>query len=171
DLENNTLIFGKNGIGKSTFLKILSLNLPIDKKSELFFNDLNYTDINLKDFENRICYIPSDAIAVDVDYSAILYNNPGLDKSLSLFLKETKLSSKSTNEFSKGEAQLSNLINLLNLKNNLILLDECFSNISESNIELFMKLFYPSISKSNFVICVSHSNVLKKYFDFFKEIK
>ncbi|MDE6894361.1 MAG: ATP-binding cassette domain-containing protein, partial [Malacoplasma sp.] len=171
DLENNTLIYGKNGIGKSTLLKILSLNLPINKKSELFFNDLNYTDINLKDFENRICYIPSDAIPVEVDYSAILFNNPGLTKSLSIFLKETKLSAKSIHEFSKGEAQLSNLINLLNLKNNLILLDECFSNISTSNIELFMKLFYSSISESNFVVCVSHSPVLKKYFNHHKEIK
>ncbi|MDE5767648.1 MAG: ATP-binding cassette domain-containing protein, partial [Malacoplasma sp.] len=171
ELENNTLIYGKNGIGKSTLLKILSLNLPISKKSELLFNDLNYTDINLKDFENRICYIPSDAIPVEVDYSAILYNNPGLTKSLSVFLKETKLSTKSIYEFSKGEVQLSNLISLLNLKNNLILLDECFSNVSESNIELFMKLFYPSISESNFVVCVSHSNILKKYFNNHKEVK
>ncbi|WP_044891287.1 cysteine peptidase family C39 domain-containing protein [Malacoplasma penetrans] len=169
-LKNQTILYGKNGIGKSTLLKILSLNLMSDKGTEILINDIDRDSINLKKLEDKIFYIPSDATAMEVDYSGILHLNPLLTQELSNFLKVTKLSSKQTNEMSKGEAQLSNLISLLKLKDCLILLDECFSNISDSNIELFMNYFFQKICDHNFVICVSHSKKIRKYFEHEKEI-
>lgn len=171
NLKNQTIIYGKNGIGKSTLLKLLSLNLSPDYGSEILINDVNLNDLDLKKLEEKICYIPPDATPMEIDYSGILHLNPLLTQEISNFLRITQLSTKHINEMSKGEAQLSNLLSLLKLENNLILLDECFSNISDSNIELFMDYFFQKICDSNFVICVSHSKKIKKYFEYEREIK
>lgn len=169
--RNNTLIVGKNGIGKSTLLKILSLSFKLRNKAKLFFNDLSADEINLRTLEEKICYLPSDCIPMEIDYSGILFLNPMMRKEISEFLKMTEISRKKIEDFSKGEAQLSNLFSLLKLKNNIILLDETFSNISKENIDFFMKNFYKKISDNNFVICVSHHEKIRDYFKNVVEIQ
>lgn len=171
EIENNTLLYGQNGIGKSTLLRILALQIPIEKNHQIFFNDLNYTEFNFKELSSRIIYIPDNATPIEVDYSEILHNNPRLKTKIVNFIKLTKLSSKKVENMSKGEIQLTNLVSLLAVKDHVIFLDESFANISKENINYFMENFFETISNNNFLVCVSHSEYLKKFFKNVKELK
>lgn len=170
-LKNGTLITGKNGIGKTTLLKIISLDFKLKNDSKLFFNDLSIDEINMKKLEEKIYYLPSECLAMEIDYSGILHLNPSLRKEICDFLKITKISSKNSENLSSGEKQITNLLSLLKVRNSLILLDETFSNVSKDYIKFFMEKFYNKIASNNFVICVSHSEFIKKYFSNKVEIK
>lgn len=170
NFKNNTLVIGKNGSGKSTLLKLLSLDIIMNSKTKYLVNDNNLSEIDINEFEKRIYYIPNDAIPATIDYAQILNKNQHLIQEISNFIKTTKISSKNKIDLSKGEVQMSNLFALLNCRNKIILLDESFSNVSSQNLEYFMKKFYPTIKKYNFVIAVSHDKKMNKYFDNIIEI-
>lgn len=90
---------------------------------------------------------------------------------ISYFIQKTNLPNKDTKNLSKGEIQLLNLLNLITLKDHIILLDEAFSNVSQENIALFMELFLPKIKQKNYIICASHNQFLQHYFVHKIEIK
>ncbi len=162
-LKNNTLIHGVSGIGKTTFLRILSLDNEINK-GQILINGIDSSLYDLNHLDSIIYYIPNNCSYVHIDYSVIIDLNQHLHKEIADFLKITKISMKKENELSKGEIQLLNLFSLLKYRNSIILLDETFSNISNDYIDMFMNYFFSTISKHNFVVCVSHSEYLKKYF-------
>lgn len=169
-ISNNTLISGDNGIGKTTLLRILANDLN-NYSGEVLFNGVDLKNFDFKFLDNKIIYLPNDCLFAEIDYQKILYENEKIRNEISSFLKETKISTKNVNTASKGEVQLNNLFNLLSFEKKIILLDETFSNISEKNINIFMKLIYPQIISKNFVLVVSHSKIIRKYIKNIKELK
>lgn len=163
ELFNNTLVFGKNGVGKTTMLRILSLDLPLDSNSIYKINNIDINSYDLNDIENKIFYLSNKNTPLEINYIN-LFKKEKLKKDLALFLEKTNLGRKKINEMSLGEVQICNLLELLNLKNCLILLDEAFSNLSSENLNFFMEKFYPHIIENNFVVVVTHDLNLKKYF-------
>lgn len=174
DLDQNIIIEGKNGVGKSTFLKLL-YGLYDEYQGNIFINsedDLKI--INLNDFRQKI-YINSNNIYFSnltiiefitlknekalntLKHNIEKYNLIELLTYFNLFF-DTKIEDGGMN-LSSGQRQLINLLQLFCFSYDLILLDEAFENIS---IDVFAKLkdAIKDFQSEALFIEISHS---KKY--------
>ena len=170
NLKNRTLIQGKNGIGKSTLCKIISLDENL-KSGEIIINNISYKDLNTEKYLEKLIYLPSDAVNPNLDFTQLINNNTEVKQGILKLLQKYKITDKKEEKLSSGEKQLLNLLYLLNCRDSLIILDESFSNMSLQLIHFFMSNFFEYICKNNFVLTISHNKNISKYFSFVKEIK
>ena len=174
DLDQNIIIEGKNGAGKSTFLKLL-YGLYNEYQGNIFINNEDDLKIiNLNDFRQKI-YINSNNIYfpnLTIVEFITLKNEKALNtlkhniekynliELLTYFnlLFDTKIEDGGMN-LSSGQRQLINLLQLFCFSYDLILLDEAFENIS---INVFAKLkdAIKDFQSEALFIEISHS---KKY--------
>lgn len=174
DLDQNIIIEGKNGVGKSTFLKLL-YGLYDEYQGNIFINsedDLKI--INLNDFRQKIyinsnnIYFPNLTIVEFITlknekalntlkHNIEKYNLIELLTYFNLFFDST-IEDGGMN-LSSGQRQLINLLQLFCFSYDLILLDEAFENIS---IDVFAKLkdAIKDFQSEALFIEISHS---KKY--------
>lgn len=170
DLKNKTLLYGKNGIGKSTLCKIISLDENL-KSGQIIVNDISYSDLNIEKYLEKIIYLPSEAINPNLDFTQLINNNLDIKVKILELIKKYKITDKTEEKISSGERQLLNLLFLLNCRNSLIILDESFSNMSLQLIDFYMTNFFDYLCKNNFVLTISHNKNINKYFSVVKEIK
>ena len=174
DLDQNIIIEGKNGVGKSTFLKLL-YGLYDEYQGDIFINNQDDLKIiNLNDFRQKIyinsnnIYFPNLTIVEFITlknekalntlkHNIEKYNLIELLTYFNLFL-DTKIEDGGMN-LSSGQRQLINLLQLFCFSYDLILLDEAFENIS---INVFAKLkdAIKDFQSEALFIEISHS---KKY--------
>ena len=174
DLDQNIIIEGKNGVGKSTFLKLL-YGLYDEYQGNIFINNEDDLKIiNLNDFRQKIyinsnnIYFPSLTIVEFITlknekalntlkHNIKKYNLIELLTYFNLFF-DTKIEDGGMN-LSSGQRQLINLLQLFCFSYDLILLDEAFENIS---INVFVKLkdAIKNFQSEALFIEISHS---KKY--------
>jgi lipopolysaccharide export system ATP-binding protein len=153
-------LFGRNGTGKTTLLKILFGSISAERKFICIDSKIiskPYKEIN------QLCYLPQDSfipryLSVSKSFSLFLG-----DKSSSFFddpilkdLKNRKISSLSGGEVRYIEVKL-----LLNLDVKFILLDEPFNGVSPILIDSIKNLIIDA-SKSKGIIVTDHDyrNVL-----------
>ena len=174
DLDQNIIIEGKNGVGKSTFLKLL-YGLYDEYQGNIFINNEDDLKIiNLNDYRQKIyinsnnIYFPNLTIVEFITlknekalntlkHNIEKYNLIELLTYFNLFL-DTKIEDGGMN-LSSGQRQLINLLQLFCFSYDLILLDEAFENIS---INVFAKLkdAIKDFQSEALFIEISHS---KKY--------
>jgi len=174
DLDQNIIIEGKNGVGKSTFLKLL-YGLYDEYQGNIFINNEDDLKIiNLNDFRKKIyinsnnIYFPNLTIVEFITlknekalntlkHNIEKYNLIELLTYFNLFF-DTKIEDGGMN-LSSGQRQLINLLQLFCFSYDLILLDEAFENIS---IDVFAKLkdAIKDFQSEALFIEISHS---KKY--------
>lgn len=174
DLDQNIIIEGKNGVGKSTFLKLL-YGLYDEYQGNIFINNEDDLKIiNLNDFRQKIyinsnnIYFPNLTIVEFITlnnekalntlkHNIEKYNLIELLTYFNLFF-DTKIEDGGMN-LSSGQRQLINLLQLFCFSYDLILLDEAFENIS---INVFAKLkdAIKDFQSEALFIEISHS---KKY--------
>lgn len=174
DLDQNIIIEGKNGAGKSTFLKLL-YGLYDEYQGNIFINNEDDLKIiNLNDFRQKIyinsnnIYFPNLTILEFITlknekalntlkHNIEKYNLIELLTYFNLFF-DTKIEDGGMN-LSSGQRQLINLLQLFCFSYDLILLDEAFENIS---INVFAKLkdAIKDFQSEALFIEISHS---KKY--------
>ncbi len=174
DLDQNIIIEGKNGAGKSTFLKLL-YGLYDEYQGNIFINNEDDLKIiNLNDFRQKIyinsnnIYFPNLTIVEFITlknekalntlkHNIEKYNLIELLTYFNLFF-DTKIEDGGMN-LSSGQRQLINLLQLFCFSYDLILLDEAFENIS---INVFAKLkdAIKDFQSEALFIEISHS---KKY--------
>lgn len=174
DLDQNIIIEGKNGVGKSTFLKLL-YGLYDEYQGNIFINNEDDLKIiNLNDFRQKIyinsnnIYFPNLTIIEFITlknekalntlkHNIEKYNLIELLTYFNLFF-DTKIEDGGMN-LSSGQRQLINLLQLFCFSYDLILLDEAFENIS---INVFAKLkdAIKDFQSEALFIEISHS---KKY--------
>lgn len=165
--ESVYTIFGKSGIGKSTFLKVLSRNALF--QGEIFYNEQNVKEIPPQKYRITINYLPQEPVfneeniikdilslkelAVNknlpIDEAEVLDfgNMLGLDKDI--FHKNISL-------LSGGEKQRGAIIRSLMLKPSFLLMDEPTSALDVYSQNLVMDLI-DRIKKHIGIIMVSHS--------------
>lgn len=173
-LDQNIIIEGKNGVGKSTFLKLL-YGLYDEYQGNIFINNEDDLKIiNLNDFRQKIyinsnnIYFPNLTIIEFITlknekalntlkHNIEKYNLIELLTYFNLFF-DTKIEDGGMN-LSSGQRQLINLLQLFCFSYDLILLDEAFENIS---INVFDKLkdAIKDFQSEALFIEISHS---KKY--------
>lgn len=174
DLDQNIIIEGKNGVGKSTFLKLL-YGLYDEYQGNIFINNEDDLKIiNLNDYRQKIyinsnnIYFPNLTIVEFITlknekalntlkHNIEKYNLIELLTYFNLFF-DTKIEDGGMN-LSSGQRQLINLLQLFCFSYDLILLDEAFENIS---IDVFAKLkdAIKDFQSEALFIEISHS---KKY--------
>ena len=172
-LDQNMIIEGKNGIGKSTFLKLL-YGLYDTFDGEILINNQSLKTINLNDLRQKIylnsnnIYFPNLTIIEFITlknekalntlkFNIEKYNLVDLLNYFNLSF-DTKLEDGGIN-LSSGQRQLINLLQLFCFNYDLILLDEAFENI---NLNIFDKLktAIKDFQFEAFFVEISHS---KKY--------
>lgn len=174
DLDENIIIEGKNGVGKSTFLKLL-YGLYDEYQGNIFINNEDDLKIiNLNDFRQKIyinsnnIYFPNLTIVEFITlknekalntlkHNIEKYNLIELLTYFNLFF-DTTIEDGGMN-LSSGQRQLISLLQLFCFSYDLILLDEAFENIS---IDVFAKLkdAIKDFQSEALFIEISHS---KKY--------
>lgn len=168
-ITSNVKIVGKNGVGKSTFLKLLNQELEYGGQFMINNLDLNYYDLN--QLRNRICYIKNEQYFPSIDVFSFITNNQS-EKQKELWLNIQRfdlqdyfvkwqinpenLFINNGSNFSSGQKQIINLLKLLTQEFDLILLDEAFENIDSENFEVLKKIILTYQSKA-IIIEVSHS--------------
>ena len=174
DLNQNIIIEGKNGVGKSTFLKLLYGLYDEYQGNILINNEDDLKIINLNDFRQKIyinsnnIYFPNLTIVEFITlknekalntlkHNIEKYNLIELLTYFNLFF-DTKIEDGGIN-LSSGQRQLINLLQLFCFSYDLILLDEAFENIS---INVFTKIkdAIKDFQSEALFIEISHS---KKY--------
>lgn len=144
--KNDTIIYGENGIGKTTLFKSI-FNEENRKLNNVFLNDFIY--------QNSKCNLDL------INWSDLMSN-----KNFGLFLElMKKYNIKNFNCLSHGEQQILNYISLIFEKKKIILLDESLSNVDDKNRKSLLKDIKPLIEKENFLIMISHN---KNDINFFK---
>ncbi|WDV48774.1 Mbov_0121 family peptidase domain-containing ABC transporter [Mesomycoplasma ovipneumoniae] len=168
-IKENLHIIGKNGSGKSTFLRLL--NQEIVYNGDFLINNLDLKYYDQNELRKRICYIKSQNYFPNISVLSFITNeNPEKIQNLinnfqrfdiqeMLYEWQISLDSKFINNgsnFSSGQKQIIALLQLLTKDFDLILLDEAFENIDEKNFE-FLKKVISNYQKNAMFIEISHS--------------
>ncbi|MBG0730937.1 Mbov_0121 family peptidase domain-containing ABC transporter [Mycoplasma sp. 'Moose RK'] len=168
-IKNNLRVVGKNGSGKSTFLKLL--NQEIVYNGEFLINNLDLKYYDKNELRKRICYIKSQNYFPSISVLSFITNeNPEKIQNLisnfqrfdiqeMLYTWQISLDTKFINNgsnFSSGQKQIIALLQLLTQNFDLILLDEAFENIDEKNFE-FLKKAIKTYQKRAIFVEISHS--------------
>lgn len=167
-LQNDTILFGECGIGKTTLLKIISNKIKTDKRN-ISINDINYDLINSKWINDNVFYISEDIYLSDNSLQSLL--NTNYQNLIVELIKMMDLKSFSIEDnISIGERQIFIFISLLLQNNKVLLIDELLSNVSPKIKNFLLLKIKPIISENNFLIFVSHDNSIRHFFKNKEEI-
>tara|TARA_B100001250_G_scaffold8445_1_gene7139 strand:- start:36 stop:635 length:600 start_codon:yes stop_codon:yes gene_type:complete len=147
-------LLGKNGSGKTTFLKCIS-NIMNTDSGHIDYNNSNFLFLNDK------ANIFSDLNILDNMKCILRFYNQNLNedeynKYLNLLgLKEfEKLQLKN---LSRGNLQRNKLLIALNLSWDYLLIDEPFTNLDDNAKAIFKKIFLDLKSKNKTIIFSTHN--------------
>lgn len=175
--KSNTLITGKSGSGKSTFIKILKKYLNVYEGS-IFINNINLNNINYSVLNNNILYVSqkeklfSDTIENNIKinnddsklYNEIIdltYVNEIINKKR---LKDKYFIEENSFNISGGEKQRIVLARALMNNFEYIVLDEALSEV-DKNIEKNIIINLKNKYKDKTIIYISHNEKIKELFD------
>tara|TARA_Y100000590_G_scaffold456666_1_gene607706 strand:- start:442 stop:1059 length:618 start_codon:yes stop_codon:yes gene_type:complete len=157
-------IAGRNGIGKTTLIKILA-NVLIPKTGEIYWNGKSLKK-NIKEFLNNLTYIMD--IQTSKNEMTVFENTFFWKKLFSSKIKEKELDSifnlLSLNRHSKvsflsrGEIKKLELCRLVIEQKKFWLLDEPYAGLDKSSIELINETFKNHIESGGMIIFSSHFN-------------
>jgi|TARA_B110000914_G_scaffold9163_1_gene7525 ABC-2 type transport system ATP-binding protein len=147
-------LLGKNGSGKTTFLKCISNIMNIDSgdvdyngSSFLFLNDKANIFSDLTILNNLKCILRFYNQDLDMDTYNKYLNLLGLKEFESLPLKY----------LSRGNLQRNKLFIALNLSWKYLLIDEPFTNLDDSAQDIFRDIFLDLKSRDRTIIFSTHN--------------
>lgn len=172
-IDHSFVLKGKIGSGKSTFLKLLSGQLPV-LKGQILVNHKDINSIDLNSLYTRIKYLDKNPVFYNesLQFNMLLDNQRNERKMIELLNYfqlddllphlNQKLDIKGS-MLSSGQAQLVMIIRALLTNVDILILDEAFSNIDEQR----RKLLIEYLQKMNIiVIIVSHQiNLMNNDYD------
>ena len=161
-----TLIRGKNGSGKTTFLKVI-LNLLSSKTGEIFWEGQNINK-NIFNFYNQITYVADHntssrklSVLDNINFWKGL-SSSNLSNDETLVLLETfnlkKYLNKETMYLSSGEVKKLELLRLILEQKKIWILDEPYNHLDESSIEILNQTFVDHTNNDGIILFASHYN-------------
>lgn len=151
------VIFGRNGSGKSTFLKLIYGTLKADSLDLIIDGEL-IKDNNVI-LDNRIGYLPQDNFLpkqFKVSEIILMYFNDG-DKQDKIFYapRINNIQNRKIGQLSLGERRYLEILLLGNLNHKFLLLDEPFSMIEPLFVEI-IKNFLNTLKQSKGIVLTDH---------------
>jgi len=161
-----TQIRGKNGSGKTTFLKVI-LNLLSSKTGEIFWEGQNINK-NIFNFYNQITYIADHntssrklSVLDNINFWKGL-SSSNLSNDETLLLLETfnlkKYLNTETMYLSSGEIKKLELLRLILEQKKIWILDEPYNHLDDSSIEILNQTFVDHTNNDGIILFASHYN-------------
>ena len=163
---NITILKGKNGSGKTTFLKTI-LNLIAPSFGSIYWKG-KLLKKNLYDFYNHATYIADTTSSLrkltikdNINIWKKFFISNINDAQIETALKTLKLDNylnKKVGTLSFGETKKLEFLRLIIENKKVWILDEPLSNLDEDSIELMKQTFEDHCSKEGSIIFSSHQN-------------
>lgn len=161
-----TQLRGKNGSGKTTFLKVI-LNLLSSKTGEIFWEGQNINK-NIFNFYNQITYIADHntssrklSVLDNINFWKGL-SSSNLNNDETLLLLETfnlkKYLNTETMYLSSGEVKKLELLRLILEQKKIWILDEPYNHLDDSSIEILNQTFVDHTNNDGIILFASHYN-------------
>jgi len=161
-----TQLRGKNGSGKTTFIKVI-LNLLSSKTGEIFWEGQNINK-NIFNFYNQITYIADHntssrklSVLDNINFWKGL-SSSNLSNDETLLLLETfnlkKYLNKETMYLSSGEIKKLELLRLILEQKKIWILDEPYNHLDDSSIEILNQTFVDHTNNDGIILFASHYN-------------
>ena len=161
-----TQLRGKNGSGKTTFLKVI-LNLLSSKTGEIFWEGQNINK-NIFNFYNQITYIADHntssrklSVLDNINFwKGLSSSNLNNDETL-LLLKTFNLKKYLNTEtiyLSSGEVKKLELLRLILEQKKIWILDEPYNHLDDSSIEILNQTFVDHTNNDGIILFASHYN-------------
>lgn len=159
--RNLYVLNGENGVGKSTFLSLLSFQV-FDKNVDLIVDD-ELISKNKYDsyFEKYVSYMTQNSLIFDdltcIENLLFAFDKKDEEKAKEI-LKELNLEkviNSKASDLSKGEKQRLCFGRILYQPKEIILLDECFSSLDDDNSKVIVDCI-EKLAQNRIVILVSH---------------
>lgn len=147
------LVIGRNGVGKSTLLKIMAGIIELNK----------YSVCNYKYSLAQISYMPSDLIYYPnmkvkdlINFYRDVHNDFNANYAFS-YVKEFKINEdKKINKLSDGERKIIAYIITLSFNRKLYIIDEPFPNVDLLNDEIFRRMILERYNEETTFIIATH---------------
>ena len=157
---------GKNGSGKTTFLKVI-LNLLSSKTGEIFWEGQNINK-NIFNFYNQITYVADHntssrklSVLDNINFWKGL-SSSNLSNDETLLLLETfnlkKYLNTETMYLSSGEVKKLELLRLILEQKKIWILDEPYNHLDDSSIEILNQTFIDHTNNDGIILFASHYN-------------
>lgn len=160
-IKNDTLIYGKSGIGKTSIVKAI---LYGSKSSNIFINNINKNQLCQKWLRKKIIYYNSKFSEDILSIENILYDNKFQTKKIIELVKKYHINLSDLSKLSSGQKQFIKFLTLLNYQNKIIILDEPLSNVDSSFKIEIINSFKDELISNNFVIWISHDKTINNFF-------
>ena len=157
---------GKNGSGKTTFLKVI-LNILKSKTGEIFWEGQNVNK-NIFNFYNQITYIAdynTSARKLSVlenikFWKGLSSSNISEDETFSLLetFNLKKYLNTETMYLSSGEIKKLELLRLILEQKKIWILDEPYNHLDDSSIEILNQTFVDHANNDGIILFASHYN-------------
>ena len=161
-----TQLRGKNGSGKTTFLKVI-LNLLSSKTGEIFWEGQNINK-NIFNFYNQITYIADHntssrklSVLDNMNFwKGLSSSNISNDETLLLFetFNLKKYLNTETMYLSSGEVKKLELLRLILEQKKIWILDEPYNHLDDSSIEILNQTFVDHTNNDGIILFASHYN-------------
>jgi ATP-binding cassette subfamily C protein len=169
------LLFGKSGIGKSTFVEII-LGLLKPTKGSIFVDNINIKNKILQ-WQRSLSYVPQNANLIDETLlkNVTLFSNLNdssykINEIIELMGLKTLSSNpnfigESGKKLSGGQIQRVAIARALFKDSDVLIIDEGTAGLDNKNeIEIIKKII--NFKKDIIILFISHKKSLKKYFDY-----
>lgn len=158
-------LIGRNGSGKTTFLKSL-LSFPgIETKGKIFFKEIDITNTSFIERSNMgFVLIFQEYPKFDIEVNKLFKIK---EEYIELLEIHNLINKKLFNEMSSGEKKRIDLAIALSLEPKVLLIDEIDSGVDEISRNLIINAIkrYTSLSKEYLIIMVSHNKDFLKNFE------
>ena len=154
-----TLVSGKNGSGKTSFLRMIASVLPLQKDSKIFINEQEISEVRkpyLNFIEHQTAVWDQLTVLENLEFWAKAYDSELLISSAITYFNLSEFIDKKCSELSSGNRKKVALARLACCKSDLWLLDEVEVNLDEENKNLLYNLIKVKADNGGIIIMSSH---------------
>jgi len=164
-------LFGPNGTGKSTLLKILAGILPLTE-GRILYNKKDLSQVSLQEWTNQVAWLPQSLPRVfsrmrvqDFLENSVSYDSKIDHNSLVSLFQMEGLMKTPLEQLSEGEWRRAQIIKIFSHAANrsIILLDEPEVSLDNGSKRMLLNLCQEFLTQNKILLLSSHNTVFSKH--------